>query len=353
MFGNRHYIPILKWKRGEQRALAQIEASLTRFMTPVIEVVPSKRDLDTGEPKNPIDVVVADATESIVKSWGTDRPFFLEWNLIFDEYTEPGLMPGRMLVESVAAAGLQAIPVTGLQRPVPDQELAVKYANKGLCIRITPDDFSNSLSARISWFISNFDLTPNTIDVIVDLGDIETTKASMALMQAKMLLDAIPRIGEYRTLSLAASAYPRTRGSLVSGESVSRTEWMVYRALAERRAVVSRLPSFADYGVQHPEFLDFDPRFMTPSAAIRYTLPDEWLFVIGRNVRRHGLEQFRVLSQQLVVRDAFAGPQHCEGCKAILAIANGDRSPGNLETWVVICTTHHITEVANSLANLT
>lgn len=38
MFGHNHYVPILKWKQGEQEALELLEESLHNKFTPLIEL---------------------------------------------------------------------------------------------------------------------------------------------------------------------------------------------------------------------------------------------------------------------------------------------------------------------------
>ena len=40
MFAREHYLPVLRWKRGEQAALAELGSTDRDSMTPLIEIPP-------------------------------------------------------------------------------------------------------------------------------------------------------------------------------------------------------------------------------------------------------------------------------------------------------------------------
>ncbi|MFB5761329.1 beta family protein [Paenibacillus medicaginis] len=45
-FNRRHYVPIVKWKQGEQRALETLAATSKERLTPLIEIAPIDWDFE-------------------------------------------------------------------------------------------------------------------------------------------------------------------------------------------------------------------------------------------------------------------------------------------------------------------
>jgi hypothetical protein len=42
MHTHRHYVPVIRWKRGEQKALLKLTSEVRREITPLIEIVPKQ-----------------------------------------------------------------------------------------------------------------------------------------------------------------------------------------------------------------------------------------------------------------------------------------------------------------------
>jgi hypothetical protein len=118
--------------------------------------------------------------------------------------------------------------------------------------------------------------------------------------------------------------------------------------------VISRLATFSDCAIQHVSGVEgFDPRIMPMSAAIGYTLLQEWLLIKGESVRRTpARQQFLELATQLVygqLRNYFAGASHCPGCESIEAAAGGAGRFGSAGAWRRLGTIHHIKSVVDGL----
>ena len=77
MIDHRHYVPLLKWKRGEQRALKEVPADIKASFTPIFEVC-FNADPDTGLPASPVAELVDRAVDAMFDSWPKGRPFFLD-----------------------------------------------------------------------------------------------------------------------------------------------------------------------------------------------------------------------------------------------------------------------------------
>ena len=139
---------------------------------------------------------------------------------------------------------------------------------------------------------------------------------------------------------------------------VERAEWKAWRAaLYARRHDIERLPAFGDCAIQHPSGVEgFDPKTMQASAAVRYTLEEDWLLIKGRGTRfAPPSTQFPNLARRLASGDLkahYAGRSHCLGCTGISDCANRAPSLGSPEAWRRLGTIHHVTTVVQALAGL-
>lgn len=194
---------------------------------------------------------------------------------------------------------------------------------------------------------------------MLDVGEIkdrETRPLQRAIID---YLAAIPEIARWRTLTLAACAFPQSMQGFPgkTTSSTPRSDWVLWTRLHAMRDRLQRLPAFGDYCIQHPLLVsDFNPRVMQASATIRYTADEEWLLVRGEGLKAAeagGYKQFLGLSQDLVARTEYSGPQHCVGCRMIYDKAQPDSgSTGNLTTWREIGTSHHITLAVEQIRSL-
>lgn len=193
------------------------------------------------------------------------------------------------------------------------------------------------------------------VDLIYDLTFIEMT-TSQAYRLAVPVLQDLAAVGEWRTLTICGTSFPESMKGYKTGEvsAAERKEWALWKRLLTNDNL-SRLPSFGDYAIQHPDPIDFDPAIMQSSATIRYALEDEWLFVRGYGLKargRGGYKQYKGLSAQLREMEEYYGKDHCHGCTRIDEIADRDEKHGNQSTWRQIGTCHHITVTAEAIDRL-
>src|SRR5437660_3167636 len=53
MFTHRHYVPVLRWKGGEQKALLKMAPEIRRCITPLLEIVPKQLEGARGSNERP------------------------------------------------------------------------------------------------------------------------------------------------------------------------------------------------------------------------------------------------------------------------------------------------------------
>lgn len=164
-------------------------------------------------------------------------------------------------------------------------------------------------------------------------------------------LSAIPNLASWRTVTIAGTAFPRDMGAFKrdSVSRVPRTEWKAWTLLQSKPLI--RRPQFADYAIQHPALIDFDPKTMQISAAIRYTADQEWIIVKGRGLKTSKASQMHGLCAKLIQMPEYKGAHYSWGDKWIDDCANQRVSYGNATVWRRVGTGHHLTLAARQLAN--
>ena len=350
-FGPNHYVPVLKVKRGEKAALLELAVPLCLQITPLLEIVERKADKTPNIGKH-LDTAFKDLASSVA-------PFgrcFLDAR----EIAADGTAAAAQVFQRAAAVGMMFAPVTGLSRTA-DVAAAMTHRQHGLVLRLTRDEFERGgLTVAIGRFLTTHGLSPEQVDLIVDLGAVDQMIAAGIMALTDAFLADVPDHARWRTLTVSACAFPMSMGGVErhSQSLVERGEWIAWRdGLHARRNSFARLPTFSDCGIQHPKGVeDFDPLTMKASAAIRYTLPDDWLLIKGESTRKTlPSDQFPVLATRLVyghLHGSFSGPTHCRGCELMKNAADGAPKLGSAEAWRKLGTIHHMTMVMDGLAVL-
>lgn len=119
MFDYKHYVPVLKGKEGEFRALEHLTPNARHNLTPFIDIPRRNLDPKTKQPKDPIDVYLEKKAKKIHKGWGTTEQIFVD---VFDLELDLRISNGTHFVDFLFSRlrnyGVQAIPVIGLDRSV-------------------------------------------------------------------------------------------------------------------------------------------------------------------------------------------------------------------------------------------
>lgn len=347
-FGPKHYVPVLKVKQNEKKALGILPLPLQRRITPLLEIVERK--------DKTVDAHLTTAFKQLAASVHGYPACFLDAR----EMAADGPEAAEKVFQRASSAGMSFIPITGMSR-TSDVAAALSHRTRGLALRLTREELeSGNLGFRLIQFLAQRGLEPEGIDLILDLGPVENLVVPGIAALSMQFLAEVPEIPRWRTLTVSACAFPQGLGAVDrnSHDVQERAEWIAWRErLHGRRGTLARLPTFSDCGIQHPSGVeDYDPRIMPMSAAIRYTLDDAWLLVKGESTRnrRPGL-QFPELATDLVyghLSQHFDGAAHCSGCSGAKACADGRGGFNSAGSWRYLGTVHHITKVMEGLDSL-
>ena len=257
--------------------------------------------------------------------------------------------------------GMVFTPITGISRNSADVLAAGRYRDHGIALRLTREEFeSGMLRVRLQRFMNKYGLLAEEIDLIVDLGAVDDLIVPGVSALATAFVREVPDHGKWRTFTISACGFPSSMGRVQrnSYELVERVDWIAWRdSLFQLRHALPRLPDFSDCAIQHTAGVEgFDPRFMRPSASIRYTYEDDWLLIKGESTRVFpASRQFPVLATTLVygyLQPYFYQAGHCVGCASIQSCADGASGHGSAEVWRRYGTIHHITRAVEDLVAL-
>jgi hypothetical protein len=346
------YVPILKWKRGEQVALQNVNPTIKQNLTPLIEIVPPPYDYENDLPAKTIDDHIKNTASQIEAHWGHDS-IYLDLIWIDDEEMLDGSNPLKFILSETRKRNLKVIPVVGYNRSASYIQ-KVKNANTqdrlGICLRLEDDDFLD-LSNHVSSVLTEINVEPKDIDLLIDFKSISPNDDKKNLISAISIINSIPYIMDWRTVTFAASAFPENMSSVSPSviSSVPRSEWNIWQQLNSSQ--IKRIPNFGDYAIAHPNFVDVDPRVMQMSANLRYTIKNNFLLCKGKSIKKNGWGQMQGICSQIVSHPHYAGETFSWGDKYIKDCSTGTTSTGNAETWRRVGTNHHLTQVVNQLSS--
>lgn len=337
---HRHYVPILKAKAGERRALRQTKWETKCCITPLVELVP-----DTGS-------TVAAGAE-LVREWGVKRPLMLDGRAL-GQHGDGNKVPFLEAAEEFQRLGGAIIPVVS---PGCSEEFleAVRHTAKrsgaGVCIRLEDESLSVTLPSDVESLVSDLEADPAEVDIVIDLKEVAETDRHRSSFVASAAINMLPGVHEWRMLVLAGSSFPYVTPSGSGIHAITRVEWGIWRNLVAA-ADLRRLPAFGDYAVQNPRLVKATTDVMILSPTIRYADDESWLIFKGSKpkVDNPWALQMRDLCKTLLDHPAFVHVSW--GDQYIVECAGGSENVGGATEWRAVGTSHHIGVVTRQIANL-
>jgi hypothetical protein len=352
MFNHRHYVPILKWKMGEYQALQRLSEPVKDSLTPLFEIPPVGFDFESGTDKKTPDEHLADFGKRLKSKWQGRRCFVDLKYLPPNTRMEGGLHYVEATMASARAEGCSAVPVVSFAN---DAALlssvagVVRQDRRGVCFRLVLADFNRrNLAADIETLLRPLVEGWSEVDLVIDTG---TTVLPTTIML--QLMGLVPVMNRWRTVTIAATSYPETIAQIRAPfEIVPRLEWTAYKEYLAQLGRETRIPTFGDYAVAHPDLVELDMRIIKPFAKLRYTIDDSWYIARGSSVRTDGFGQYQQMCARLIAQPFFSGRNYSAADAYIEDCANGVAKTGNLSTWVWVSTNRHLTKVVDDLSNL-
>lgn len=366
MLGRVHYVPILKWKQAEWLALSDLDPQIKDMITPLIEIQKLPTNQETEEPTLPLHRFVERQVRAITEKWGSQNQLYVDTSALNEENDDEGVSGQELVYRLAADADLPLIPVIELSASRDEVAIAASASQQAFCLRIKREDLegedldddidSQLYRANVESFLSENNLDPEHGDIIFDAKEIDRRSARHIFNLYVRFLRETPYINQWRNVIVTSCAFPDSLSGipLRSVGTIERTDWLVWNALHRQRERIPRVPTFSDYGIQHPIIYDDLNWGMIPTyPSVRYTDDDRWIVFRGESSRDvDARTQYPRLASQLMESEVFRGPCHCEGCRTIEACARRMESAASPQKWRRISTCHHITLVCEQLNQL-
>ena len=347
--GTTPYMPILKWKGGEAKALTNIAADVKPLIFPLLEIVPDSDREDPDEPSRPY----PDIVKSIATAWGT-QPVAIDVGLL--DATALASQGSKHLLEYMfnfaRLHGLQAVPVTGIDSdPAHDAAVGriVAQDQRGAVIRVTGEALlEDTLLDDLRAVLQRVGAVPEMVDLLLDWGYVDPAQHRSIAMAASGVLGLVAD-APWRSTTFASGCFPQVL-TQVGTTTLPRADWSMWCRIHGQKA--HRRVRFGDYAIAHPVYA------LTPysgAANIRYTLETEWLICRGHKVTGAaygGHAQFITLAAGLVADPRYCGASFSWGDGYIAQCAAGTVTSGNLTTWRAVGTNHHLAFVGRQIAKI-
>lgn len=355
------YVPILKGKEGEFAALDELSSSVRDALLPLVEVPRVPFDYANERPARTLDEHVSGIAARLRKCWA-DRPLYLDlpWFGADVDTLVDGSMAVRTVLGDCRDAGVDVIPVISTSNSSAYLTAVAEHVGScddGVCVRLTEADFDEESDVepltRVQKLANAAGLANvKNADLILDLANVGTDLGRATLV-ARAVINQTPLAQDWRRVILAAASFPENLSDVERSTTtrLPRLERELWDRL-QRRGGLRGDAIFGDYAIAHPVPTELDPRTMRMSASIRYTTADNWLIVKGQNVRQYGFDQYFELCQVLVGLPEYSGEDFSWGDRFIARCARKSVGPGNATTWRKVGTNHHLTLVAQQIANI-
>jgi hypothetical protein len=211
---------------------------------------------------------------------------FIDGLYIENENLKDGRPAVSGLFSRLRAKGTQFIPTIALDRGEGYADAirdAISRDKRGCCLRLGASDFESlsDLDKQIDSLLKELSIDVSEVHLLIDFGDEVPVKVTLP-----PLIETVPRVDEWRTLTFSASAFPGTLGDVKTDQikELERHEWIAWVFLRTKRiAANKRVPTYSDYGINHPELVDdLDPRTVTVAPNIRYTTEASYVVAKGQ-----------------------------------------------------------------------
>jgi len=342
------YVPILKGKRREFDALAELADSTRGNLYPLVEVL-------AGSEEQEVERAVEKAVHYLSTSWFKE-PVLLDVSALDPAWRRQGqtVLGFAMDLAKVDLTSPVAVVRLSDSEEMYSDAARTSKGGVGAAVRLVSEDLDlepDELNEELARVLAALTLDADETDLIIDVGAIGGDFAvSGGARLIKSLLRDLEHFDEYRSVTVAAGAFPPDMSDVAAwtvGEH-PRDDAALYNRIRSRP--LSRMVDFGDYGIAHPQLTTAAP--FAPAPQLRYTVADRWLTLRGRLNDPRGNLQFFDICAAMASRPEFVGAALGNADRRIAEGRLGGHGPGNATTWRTIGTQHHIDLVVSRLTNL-
>ena len=353
---NNYYVPILKWKRGEQIAIRLLDTNSKHKLLPLIEIPPVKYSWSYKKTKRTLEPYINGVVNSIYTSFGSIRVFLDLVNIYQEGLLSNGEHPIENIVNQGSKYELTIVPVVK-ENSDKDYVKAIQNLLKNkvineICIRIEKCDFK-VVNNTINNILKLYSISSAQCHIVIDLKEKTIDDCSTYEVLMPALINNLVDLYNWETITLTVTSFPMTleKVSRNSYKLLPRIEFNLWKNIYNNPQLQRKI-QFGDYCISNPQYIDIDPKKIKINANIRYTISDYYLVCKGIDIKMYGLGQMFDLCSWLINSGYYLGQSYCWGDRYIYDVVNNNKSTGSPEIWHRVGTNHHIQFVVNELSDL-
>lgn len=347
------YMPILKWKQGEQLAVRNLSDGQWGGIVPLIELQPIDAAPDNGSLKVALPAYLTKTADQIQKSIPDGHAICVD-----SSYLSPG-HPKQVALQLSTVETLQKktsckiIPVIHAAESETLPMLLTSHKEflarqEDVVLRLRMDQLEPTQIKPAVTALKGLGVKKRNIHLLVDqysLVDrqpIDCQKAVIPYLDNAIAADCA-------SVTLAGGSFPiNLMGRKQGITDIPRVEWKVWLLLLASDDYQNL--RYADYTVTNPAPLpDMDTTQMNPSIAIRYAADGLWRLFKGRGFKSGVPGEYKNLCKLLLADKVFSGAHFSYGDQMYSKAAGGGDKNGNPSSWRKEATNHHIVFTASSL----
>lgn len=353
MSNDWRYMPILKWKQGEQHALRHLTQEQWAGITPLLELQPIISAPDIASIKSALPPYLNKVSEQIIKSIPEGRTIFIDTG-----YISPGLreqLPLLFIVclyldKKLSHRVLPAIPTTHLELLDALSTAHKSYLENidSVLLRTRIDQMELSQVIPSITTLSKLGVKKRSIHLLIDQFSIVDNNPHDCFATVEPYLEQGLMAG-CASMTVGGGSFPINLMGFKQGVTdVPRIERKVFDLLLK----TEKYPAlrYSDYTVTNPAPLpDIDSSKLNPSVAIRYATGSVWSVYKAKGFKKGPPNQYRNLCKLLVSDVIYSGEEFSYGDRQYKSAADDRTGNGNPSSWRKEATSHHIVFTINSL----
>jgi hypothetical protein len=331
------YYPILLSKAGEFKALKELNITVKREVSPIIEILDTS--LERVETK-------------LIEDWSFAGNQVL---LDFSNYNSitRDIVKIETLFDNLLTAGVNASPTIHPGSPSSlitlVTNLVAKY-NCKVCLRASNNNGTLlNYNAQTTTLMAQIGISATGTILLIDLGYAENHNYNNLSALAIAILTSIPNPTQWADLVIASGSFPVNVSHLSPPNTVHRLpryEWSIWQIIITHPNL-GGLVKYSDYGNKNPVY--GGEGGYAGSCSIKYTAEKQFVVYRGILSRDHanGNDQYIIFASRLIHAPEYPGAGFSWGDLKIDTIARESLTPpnrpGSATTWVEITQNHHIT----------
>ena len=331
---NISYYPIIKWKKGEQEALRNLNPTYKNFY-PIIEII------DECSPQDFFAML----------TMYYSAPIYFDTSRFDTDFLET-------YISYITEKNIQAYPVLSV-----DNFINNTFENLSSIISVKlpiPIDFEGPTLDEILNILSSD--KKYKINLILDAGEvIESRIANSTFDLYNRILSAyIDILSKFENIIICLTSFPE-RLSIESGEDIAykRYDVLIFKKIIEKysNTILNGKIHYSDYGVTKftETELDFSKMRYGILPKVKYTTEKLYIVKKGEKDRKNNIftRSYIDIAKEIVNSAYYSGSNFSYGDQCIYNKANiPNAKPGNPQQWVTYCANHHFTLLMEQLSNL-